>query len=213
MTQTSELSARRMSHPPGNPSQWLIVLAASAGGIQAMRVILAALPADLPASIVLVQHRPPGGDVTLADLFAHGTRWPVRVATQGERIHGGRVYLARADSHLTITPDPAFLYRDGTKINFLRSSANPLFASAADVYGRHVIGIVLSGTGQDATNGVQAVRANGGIVIAQDQRTSAHWGMPGAAVASGAVDYVLPLEAIAPAIVELVRGLPVVKGA
>lgn len=195
-----------LTEESARPPQWLIVVAASAGGIQALRALLADLPPELPASVVLVQHRTPGRDACLVDLFARRTRWPVRVADQGERIQAGRVYLARADSHLTITPDLAFLYRNGTKIRFLRSSANPLFDSAAKVFGSHVIAVVLSGSGQDATNGVQGVKANGGVVIAQDETTAAHWDMPRAAIASGAVDYVLPIEAIAPVLDLLVRG-------
>ena len=89
------------------------------------------------------------------------------------------------------------------------SSANPLFASAAQVYGPRAIAVVLTGSGYDATDGVQAVKAHGGVVIAQDPSTARHSGMPRSAVETGAVDYVLPLDAIAPAIAAIVRGEPV----
>jgi two-component system chemotaxis response regulator CheB len=188
---------------------WLITIAASAGGIQAVRTVLSALPPELPAAIVIVQHRPPDYDGYLDALLSRCTPWPVRIASQGEPIKPGYVYLARSDSHLTVTADRTFIYRDGTRIRFLRSSANPLFESAARVFGGHIVGVVLTGTGRDATDGVQGVKEHGGIVIAQDQATSEHWSMPQAAIASGAVDYVLPLDAIAPAIEHIVRGEPV----
>jgi len=188
---------------------WLIAIAASAGGIQAVRRILSTLPAELPAAIVIVQHRPPDYDGYLHELLSRRTSWSVRVASQGEAIKSGHVYLARPDSHLTVTPDRTFMYRDGTRIRFLRSSANPLFESAAKGFGGHVVGIVLTGFGRDATDGVQGVKEHGGVVIAQDQATSEQWGMPSSAIESGAVDYVLPLDAIAPAIEHIVRGEPV----
>jgi two-component system chemotaxis response regulator CheB len=84
------------------------------------------------------------------------------------------------------------------------SSANPLLESVAPIFSDHVIAVVLTGSGLDATDGVQAVKACGGIVIAQDEATSLHFGMPGSAIRTGVVDRVLPLSSIAPALVELV---------
>jgi two-component system chemotaxis response regulator CheB len=99
---------------------WLVTIAASAGGIQAIGTILAALPPELPAAIVLVQHRTPDRDRYLSEILSRVTPWPVHVALPGEAIEPGHVYLARADSHLTVTPARAFQYRDGTKIRFVR---------------------------------------------------------------------------------------------
>jgi two-component system chemotaxis response regulator CheB len=127
-------------------------------------------------------------------------------AAEGETIHPGTVYVARSDSHLTVAADRRFRYRDGTRISFVRSSANPLFESAARVFDGHVIAVVLSGAGHDATDGVQGVKAHGGLVIAQDEATSAHWSMPESAIRSGAVDYVLPLGEIASALDAIVHG-------
>jgi two-component system chemotaxis response regulator CheB len=119
------------------------------------------------------------------------------------------VYLARPDRHLTVATDRRFQYRDGTKIRFLYSSANPLFESAAQVFRDRVVGVVLTGSGSDATDGVQGVKAHGGVVIAEDPQTASHASMPRSAIRTGAVDYVLPLEAIAPAIQDIVHGRPV----
>jgi two-component system chemotaxis response regulator CheB len=191
---------------PGDGAPWLVVMAASAGGIKALRTILGDLPADFPAAIVIVQHRPPNRDGYLDDVLRSRARLPVTVAAQGEAIRPGRIYLARPDSHVTITPERSLVYRDGTMIRFVQSSANPLFETAGTAFDGHVVAVVLSGFGRDATDGVQGVKANGGTVIAQDQATSEHWGMPSSAIATGAVDYVLPVEAIAPTLDSLVRG-------
>ena len=195
------------------PRFWLIAIAASAGGIPEIRQILANLPSDLPAAVVLVQHRPPERGNSLAAVLSRGTSWTVRLASTGEAIEPGQVYLARADRHLTVTPYRTFMYHDGSRIRFTRSSANPLFESAARAFAGRAIAIVLTGMGQDATDGVQGVKAHGGVIIAQDQATSEHWEMPRSAIESGAVDYVLPLDAIAPAIGRIVRGEPVVAEA
>jgi two-component system chemotaxis response regulator CheB len=119
------------------------------------------------------------------------------------------VYLAQPDTHLTIAADRSFRYRDGTRIRHVRSSANPLFESAAKVFDGHVVAVVLSGGGHDATDGVQGVKAHGGLIIAQDQATSQFWGMPRSAIESGAVDDVLPLDAIGPALNDIVHGRPI----
>jgi two-component system chemotaxis response regulator CheB len=188
---------------------WLITIAASAGGIQAIRTILRSLPRDLPAAIVVVQHRTPGRDSALSTILRRPSPLRVVDAAEGGEIQPGTVYVARADSHLTVAPDRTFQYHDGRKIRFVRSSANPLFESAARVFDGHVIAVVLTGGGHDATDGVQGVKAHGGHVIAQNPATAQHWSMPGSAIRSGAVDYVLPLDAIGPALDDIVHGRPV----
>ena len=105
---------------------------------------------------------------------------------------------------MVVKPERTLALRDGHKIRFLLSSANPLFESAAAVLGPRVIAVVLTGSGSDASDGVRAVKAAGGAVIAQDQATSQHFSMPREAIRTGAVDYVLPLDRIAPALVSLV---------
>jgi two-component system chemotaxis response regulator CheB len=185
---------------------WIVTIAASAGGIQAIRTILSALPSDFPASVVIVQHRMPGREELINNVLRGRSLLQVTTALDGDALHPGTVYVARADSHLTIGGDKTFHYHDGTRIRHVRSSANPLFESAARVFDGHLIAVVLSGGGSDATDGVQGVKAHGGIVIAQDEATSTHWHMPKAAIASGAVDFVLPVEAIAPMLDAIVHG-------
>jgi two-component system, chemotaxis family, protein-glutamate methylesterase/glutaminase len=187
---------------------WLVAITASAGGIQALRTILAYLPADLPAAVVIVQHRSPTVVSALERILARVSRLPVQSALTDDVILPGRVYVARPDLHLTVQNDRRFRYVDGTRVRGLRSSGNPLLDSAARVFGRHTIAVVLTGGGTDATDGVQAVKAAGGIVLVQDPVTAEHYSMPLSALKTGAVDHALPLEALAPAIAAIAEGRP-----
>jgi two-component system, chemotaxis family, protein-glutamate methylesterase/glutaminase len=192
---------------------WIVTMAASAGGIEALTTILRALPRDLPAAVVVVQHRTPTSQPNhFKAILERAAMMPVVVAEDHQRIESGHVYIARSDLHLTISPERRFAYIDGKRIQFLLSSANPLFESASIAFKQHLVAVVLTGGGSDATDGVQSVKAHGGLVIAQDPATAKHWGMPRAAMESGAVDLVLPLEAIAPALDAIVRGRPVPGG-
>jgi two-component system chemotaxis response regulator CheB len=192
---------------------WLVAIASSEGGIAALGTVLAALPPDLPAAVIVVQHRTPTGKSYLAEILMRQAHMPVIAATSGDRISQGVVYIARADRHLTVSRDRHFAYVNGTRIKFLLSSANPLLETAARAFEGRLIAVVLSGRGSDATDGVQAVKAQGGIVIVQDEASSEQWGMPQAAIRSGAVDYVLPIEAIGPAIDSMVHGRPIAGAA
>jgi two-component system chemotaxis response regulator CheB len=182
----------------------LIVIAASAGGIEALSTVLAALPADFPVPIALVQHRRDGQ--VLPAILARRTGLAVKEAESGEPIRPRTLYVAPTDWHLTVAPDRTFALHDGRRIRHVLSSAIPLFSSAAQALPGRVIAVVLSGGGMDATDGVQAVKASGGIVIAQDEATSKTFGMSRAAIQTGCVDHVLPLAQIGPALVRLVSG-------
>jgi two-component system chemotaxis response regulator CheB len=127
---------------------------------------------------------------------------PVRRVEPGQPVKPGTVYVAPADAHLVVSPTRRFELIDGRRIGHVFSSANPLFTTAAHVLGP-VIGVVLTGMGQDGTDGVQAVKEAGGVVIAQDEATSEWFSMPRSAIATGVVDYVLPLDRIGAKLVEL----------
>jgi two-component system chemotaxis response regulator CheB len=185
-------------------AQFAVVIGASAGGLEALTRVLSALPAGFPAAIVIVQHRTPDKPSLLEPILARRTRLIVTTAHEGEVLAPGVVYVAAPDLHVTVGAEGRLAYHDGTRIRGVRSSANPLFESAAEVFGSRLIAVVLSGSGMDATNGVQHVKARGGTVIVQDRATAGHFGMPGSAILTGAVDQVLPIDAIAPALVEAV---------
>ena len=131
-----------MQEPSVRP--WLIAIAASAGGIPALKTVLAGLPATIPASIVIVQHRPPKLGSVLDQVLARSAQVPVTTAKPNERLQPGVVYLAQPDLHLTVGPNGTFAYRDGARVRGLLSSANPLLESAANAYGDRVIAVVLS---------------------------------------------------------------------
>jgi two-component system chemotaxis response regulator CheB len=178
------------------------ILAASAGGLQALAAVLASLPEDFPLPILVVQHIDPHHDSHVAAILARRTPLRVKEAAQGDGLHPGTVYVAPPDFHAELLGDTITLTRS-PRVHFVRPSADRAFLSGA-AHGR-VIGVVLSGTGYDGAAGVVAIRAAGGTVIAQDEATAGHFGMPQAAIETGAVDYVLPLEQIGPALAALAR--------
>jgi two-component system, chemotaxis family, protein-glutamate methylesterase/glutaminase len=186
-----------------HPRYELVTIAASAGGIQALWQVLSSLPVDFPLPIAIVQHRTARAPDRLASVLGRKTRLHVARAVEGEPLSAGRVYLAPPDAHLTVRPDKRFGFMDGRKIHHVRSSADPLMASAAASLGPHVLAVVLTGGDADASEGVKAVKAAGGTVIAQDEASSQCFGMPGAAIRTGAVDFILPLTEIGPMLVRL----------
>jgi two-component system, chemotaxis family, protein-glutamate methylesterase/glutaminase len=193
---------------------WVITMAASAGGVEALTTVLRGLPRDLPAAVVVVQHRVPKPHPNnFRGILERAAALPVVMAEQDQIIQPGRVYIARSDLHLTISPTMRFSYTNGRRIRFLLSSANPLFESAAAAFKNHLVAVVLTGSGTDATDGVQSVKAHGGLVIAQDPATAKHGSMPSSAVQTGSVDLVLPLAAIGPALDAIVRGKPIPNSA
>jgi two-component system, chemotaxis family, protein-glutamate methylesterase/glutaminase len=181
----------------------IVTIAASAGGVLALRRLLSALPSDFPLPVVIVQHRMVHTPDLLPRVLGRTCRLPVELARAGERPLPGRVYIAPADRHLVVGSDYRFAMTDGRKIHYVRSSADPLFASAAVVSGGRVLAVILTGGDSDGSDGVLAVKAAGGIVIAQDAATSECFSMPQSAIRTGAVDFILPLDEIGPMLVTL----------
>ncbi len=195
--------------PEPPTGDWLVTIAASAGGIPALQKLVASLPDDLPAAVIVLQHRvPQPTESHLNTILGRAGVLPVLNADEGQTIERGKLYVPRSDLHLTVTPQKRFSYVDGRRIKHLRSSANPLFESAAEAYKDRLIAIVLTGHGSDGTDGVQTVKTHGGLVIAQDPASAEHGSMPQAAIKSGAVDLILPLDAIGRAVDAIVRGRP-----
>ena len=176
----------------------IVVVAASAGGIGAISTVLAALPPTFPIPIAVVQHRARGAVSALADIFGNTTSLRVKDAESGEELKAGCVYLAPGDTHLAIKDNRTAVLNTGPRVRFARPSADVLFRSAAEVYGRNVVAIVLTGASNDGAQGALLVKQAGGIVIAQDRASSQHFSMPSSAIGVGAVDFVLPLGAIGP---------------
>lgn len=152
-------TVRRASGSPGRYD--LVVIAASAGGVKALEQLLAALPADFPVPIAIVQHRTTREPNLLARVLSRHTPLVVKTAEQSEEMQPGTVYLAPPDLHLTIGGDRRLVLTDGHRIRQVLSSANPLFSSAAAAFGSRVIAVVLTGSDRDATDGVQTVKIRG----------------------------------------------------
>lgn len=183
----------------------VVALASSAGGIRALGELLAALPADLPVPVLLVQHLDRTRQTTIAEVLDRRTEMVVKLAEHKEAVEPGVVYIAPPDHHLLITPDGSLALTSSEMVHFVRPSADLLFESVAGTYGRRAIACVLTGSGSDGSMGVTAVKSRGGIVIVQDPASAEFTGMPDAAIRSDAADLVLPLDEIAGVIVRLLK--------
>ena len=183
----------------------IVALAASAGGVQALREILAGLPADFPAAVAVVLHRAAGFDSLLADVLRPRTRLRVKEAEEGDRLAAGTVFLAPPGFHLLVTEVGTLALSVGPKIHHVRPSAEPLFMSMAAACESRAVAVVLTGGDGDGSDGVREVKRLGGVVIVQDPAEAEAPGMPRSAIATGCADQVLPLAEIAPALVRLVR--------
>jgi two-component system, chemotaxis family, protein-glutamate methylesterase/glutaminase len=180
----------------------IIVIGTSTGGIEALRQILADLPADLPASIFIVQHSGADSPGILDLILQRASKIRVMIAADKEKIVHGRVYVAPPDRHLLIEPGKVCLSR-GPKENLFRPAIDPMFRSAAQVYGPRVIGVILTGGLDDGTAGLWAVKQLGGTAIVQDPHDALVPSMPASALNFVAVDYCVPLSEIARLLLKL----------
>lgn len=194
----------RIQHFPATAFD-VVAIAASAGGLAALSEVLGALPPSFPAAIVVVQHLDPRHRSLMADILSRRTALRVVEATEGAPLRPGTVYIAPPDRHLLVNPDGTLSLSQSELVHFVRPSADLLFDSVAAAFRDRAIAVVLTGTGSDSAMGVSAVKKTGGTVIAQDEATAQFFGMPGAAIQTGDVDFVLPLSEIAPALVTLVQ--------
>jgi len=184
----------------------VVALAASAGGLTALSQVISSLPADFPATVVVVQHLDPRHRSLMAEILSRRTPLRVKQAEEGDTLRPATVYIAPPNRHLLANPDGTLSLSQSELVHFVRPSADLLFESVAASYKDRAVAVVLTGTGSDGTMGVQAIKKMGGTVIAQDEATSEFFGMPGAAIQTKSVDFVLPLNEIAAALVTLVMG-------
>ena len=181
-------------------------MAASVGGLKALTAILGGLPADFPAAIAIVMHLAPDHKSILAELLNHRTHLEVKQAQTGDILRHSRVFVAPPNHHLMVTMGGRLELSSSAaeKVHFARPSAEPLFASVAEIYKRRAIAVVLTGGDGDGSFGVQIIKERGGTVIAQDRPTSQDFSMPETSIKTGDVDFILPLNGIAPKLIELV---------
>jgi two-component system chemotaxis response regulator CheB len=180
-----------------------IAIGASAGGVEALHTLVAALPRGLPVAVLIVQHLDPRHKSLLPYLLGRRAQLRVQEATHGDTIRSGEIYVAPPDMHLLVGGGLLELSHSQL-VHFTRPSIDLLFESVAGAYGAHAIGVILTGSGVDGATGIRAIKRMGGTTIAQAPEHAAHPGMPQAACATGCVDYRLPLEEIGPVLVGLV---------
>ncbi|HEY2942055.1 MAG TPA: chemotaxis protein CheB [Vicinamibacteria bacterium] len=188
------------------PGQDIIVVGASAGGVEALKQIVAQLPPDLPAAIFAAIHVAPSGPRLLPAILNASGRLCSEYATDEERIRPGRLYLAPPDHHLLVGREVMRLTR-GPRENGHRPAVDPLFRSAAVAHGPRVIGVVLTGNLDDGTRGLRAVKRCGGISVVQDPENALYPSMPASALQNTPVDHCVPLARL-PALLAELAGSP-----
>ena len=186
------------------PAKRIVVIGASSGGIEALRVIADALPEEFAAPVCVVLHMAPDSPGTLVSVLNSAGRVRARTAESGMRLENGCVYLAQPDHHLIVEPGVLRLTK-GPRENRFRPAIDPLFRSAAQVYGPAAIGVVLTGSLDDGTAGLWAIKQLGGIGIVQDPSDALFPSMPLNATRHVNVDYSVPLVDIVPLLVKLLH--------
>jgi two-component system chemotaxis response regulator CheB len=188
----------------------VLLVGASTGGPQALRGLASQLATVCDRVPVLItQHMPPTFTTIMAEHLARACGRPAHEPHDGEPIRPGTIYLAPGGRHMQVERRdrlPVVALDDGPLVNFCRPAVDPLFASAAQVWGGAVLALVLTGMGADGARGAAAIVAAGGSIVAQDEASSVVWGMPGAVARAGLCSAVLPLDRIAPKLVELFTG-------
>jgi two-component system, chemotaxis family, protein-glutamate methylesterase/glutaminase len=178
----------------------IIVVAASTGGPQTLMNFVPMFPHDFLGAVILVQHMPGTFTSQFAHQLAEVAKIRVKEAQHGEMVQPGVFYVCPGSHHLRITPQGRIALDEGERINGYRPCADVTLETAAAYTGPMTTGIILTGMGSDGAKGSQSVKASGGHVIAQDEVTSVIFGMPAEAIKTGAVDQVLGIDAIVPAV-------------
>lgn len=186
---------------PDQPVE-VVVVGASAGGVEALRALVSALPRAFPAAVLVVLHVAQAGTSVLPDILQRAATLPVATAADGEPLLRGHVYVAPPGCHLLVDGGNARLTH-GPRENGHRPAIDPLFRSAGEAFGPRAAGVILSGMLDDGTAGLHELKARGGVAIVQDPDTAMYAGMPRSAAEHVAVDALLPLPEIGPALVRL----------
>jgi two-component system chemotaxis response regulator CheB len=182
-----------------------VVIGVSAGGLQALKILLPALPADFSVPIIIVQHIDPHSDNYLFKYLNDLSAITVKEIEDKETLCAGNVYFAPAGYHLLIEPDTSVSLSLEEKVHYCRPSIDLLFESAAETYGKYLIGIILTGANADGAQGLKTIKECGGLAIAQNPKTAESPYMPHAAINMTEVDHILNLEQIVPLLLRLCK--------
>jgi two-component system chemotaxis response regulator CheB len=180
----------------------VVVVGASAGGVEALTELVARLPQELPAAVFVVLHMSPSAYSVLPEILARAGALPASAAVHGERFEPGHIYVCPPDHHMRLSDGHIGLSR-GPRENGHRPAVDPLFRSAARALDGRAIGVILSGTLDDGTAGLRFLKARGGTALVQDPSDASYPGMPVSAINSVAVDRVLPAGELADAICDI----------
>ena len=173
-----------------------IVIGTSSGGINALKFLFSALPIDFSIPIIIVQHISPRSDNQWIKLLNINSKLYLKEADEKEKIEHGKVYIAPPNYHLMIERNKTFSLTIDERVNYSRPSIDVLFESAAEAYKNKLIGVILTGSNNDGTNGIKRIQECGGLIIAQDPETAESSYMPASAIAAMKPDYILSLEDI-----------------
>lgn len=183
----------------------IVAIGASAGGLNAISTILLGLSADIQASILIVQHLSPERKSYMVNILQRCCKMKMfKEAKTDETIQPSFVYIAPPDKHMLVR-DRKIVLTSTEPLHFVRPSIDLLFESVAANFNGRAIGVILTGMNIDGAMGIKAIKEMGGVTIAQDEKTSEFFEMPKAAIETGAVDYILPIQDIAPTIIALVE--------
>ena len=183
----------------------LLGIGSSTGGPKALQAVMAHLPADLSAAVLIVQHMPAGFTKSLAQRLNDLSSLTVQEAADGDRLARGLALLAPGDFHMEITSGKRVKLTKDPRRNHVRPAVNITMETAAQYFGKSVLGVVLTGMGSDGTDGARLIKHNGGHIIAEDESTSVVYGMPRSVVEAGLADNVVPLQTVAHTIVEMLK--------
>jgi len=185
-----------------------IVIGTSAGGLDALSIILPMLDAELPVPVIIVQHISASSDSFLITYFSRLCKLTVKEVEEKEQLKPGFIYFAPPDYHVMVENDFSLSLSNEEKVNYSRPSIDVLFETASWAFGKRLIGLILTGANWDGAAGLKVVKKNGGLAIVQDPKTAAVARMPEAAIECFNPDHILPLEKIAPFVNSLFAPIP-----
>jgi two-component system chemotaxis response regulator CheB len=181
-----------------------IVIGSSAGGMEALGIIIGALPRKFSAPIIIAQHISPRSDNYMVKYLNDIGKLRVKEADEKEQVAQGTVYIAPPNYHLLVEREGTLSLTVEPRVNYARPSIDVLFESAADAYNDKLVGVILTGANSDGSKGLRKVKEYGGLTIVQDPKTAEVDSMPKAAISTAEVDYILPLNEISKKLIELI---------
>lgn len=207
----SRLDGEKYFHVVSSPPQVqtkveIVVIGVSAGGPNALAILLETLPATLSVPIIIAQHMPEAFTGQFAESLNGISKLHVQEAYEGARVMPGQIWVAKGDHHLRVERDgetPVLSLNKGPRLHYVRPAVDILFESVEQAYGANVLAVILTGMGRDGLQGCEQLKKSGATVLVQDEKTSAVWGMPKVIQNAGLADQVLPLGEIADEITKL----------